>query len=267
MAAALAILVLIATACTIDEPPMSGSRTPGTVAADDERFAKATVVNVVDGVTIDVERDGQMFRVRYLGIEVPGTDAPGPDGVSLGKRARDFNVHLVMSQTVELEKGMVDTDSFGHLIRYVYVDGEMVNKALLTNGYATVAGFPADFKHKTSFALAEEGAKNERRGLWTSPSPVTGQATLSPTPAVVQPFSGGTLPVPPSMRNKTAICDYSGTVQPVIKGNIDRRTGEHIYHVPGSFFYSKTEVSESDGDRWFCTEEEASAAGWKRAKH
>ena len=51
-----------------------------------------------------------------------------------------------------------------------------------------------------------------------------------------------------------------------IKGNISINTGERIYHVPGQEYYSETRVSARHGERWFCTEEEARAAGWRKAR-
>lgn len=50
-----------------------------------------------------------------------------------------------------------------------------------------------------------------------------------------------------------------------IKGNISYQTGERIYHVPGGRWYTRTKINESKGERWFCSEEEARAAGWRRA--
>ncbi|KKC39433.1 hypothetical protein WH87_04270 [Devosia epidermidihirudinis] len=50
-----------------------------------------------------------------------------------------------------------------------------------------------------------------------------------------------------------------------IKGNINTR-GERIYHVPGQRYYNDTKISASHGERWFCTEAEARAAGWRRSK-
>jgi len=52
----------------------------------------------------------------------------------------------------------------------------------------------------------------------------------------------------------------------VIKGNISLKTGERIYHLPGQKYYDKTVISPEDGERWFCTEEEAEANGWRRSK-
>lgn len=55
------------------------------------------------------------------------------------------------------------------------------------------------------------------------------------------------------------------TGQCVIKGNINTQ-GERIYHVPGQRYYNDTVISASHGERWFCSEEEARAAGWRRSK-
>ena len=49
-----------------------------------------------------------------------------------------------------------------------------------------------------------------------------------------------------------------------IKGNISR-DGERIYHVPGQKWYSRTRIDEYEGERWFCDEKEARAAGWRKA--
>lgn len=51
-----------------------------------------------------------------------------------------------------------------------------------------------------------------------------------------------------------------------IKGNISINSGERIYHVPGQMYYSQTRIRMEYGERWFCSEEEARAAGWRRAR-
>jgi hypothetical protein len=52
----------------------------------------------------------------------------------------------------------------------------------------------------------------------------------------------------------------------VIKGNVSYRTGERIYHLPGQTYYSATRIKPAYGERWFCSEAEAQAAGWRKAK-
>ncbi|TCT09165.1 hypothetical protein EDC22_10711 [Tepidamorphus gemmatus] len=50
-----------------------------------------------------------------------------------------------------------------------------------------------------------------------------------------------------------------------IKGNI-AANGQRIYHVPGQEYYAATQVDLARGERWFCSESDARAAGWRRAK-
>lgn len=52
----------------------------------------------------------------------------------------------------------------------------------------------------------------------------------------------------------------------VIKGNVSIETGERIYHVPGQEYYDETVIDEDYGERWFCTEEDAVAAGWRKSR-
>ena len=40
---------------------------------------------------------------------------------------------------------------------------------------------------------------------------------------------------------------------------------KRIYHLPFQQFYPRTRIDESKGERWFCTEQEALEAGWRRS--
>ncbi|MBB4522265.1 MULTISPECIES: succinoglycan biosynthesis protein exoi [Rhizobium] len=51
-----------------------------------------------------------------------------------------------------------------------------------------------------------------------------------------------------------------------IKGNVSIATGERIFHVPGQRRYAETKISPQYGERWFCSEFEAWAAGWRKSK-
>lgn len=52
----------------------------------------------------------------------------------------------------------------------------------------------------------------------------------------------------------------------VIKGNVSSKGKARIYHLPGQTWYGATRISLERGERWFCSEAEARAAGWRRAK-
>jgi len=50
-----------------------------------------------------------------------------------------------------------------------------------------------------------------------------------------------------------------------IKGNVSwRNNDEKIYHCPNWRDYNRTSIDYEDGDRWFCSEQEAIAAGFRK---
>ncbi len=51
-----------------------------------------------------------------------------------------------------------------------------------------------------------------------------------------------------------------------IKGNINRKTGDRVYHLPGQKHYDEVTVEPEAGERWFCSEDEAQSNGWRRSK-
>jgi len=63
-----------------------------------------------------------------------------------------------------------------------------------------------------------------------------------------------------------AVATLAATGNCDIKGNISINTGEHIYHMPGQHFYAETIISPAYGERWFCSEAQAQAAGWRKAR-
>ncbi len=50
-----------------------------------------------------------------------------------------------------------------------------------------------------------------------------------------------------------------------IKGNISIESGRKLYHVSGMEDYDRTIIDPGKGEKWFCSESEAVAAGWRRA--
>ncbi len=239
-----------------DEPPPVVASTPDqSSSAEDPSLG--TVVEILDGVTVEIENAGSVYRVRYLGVAVPISGDSGG--------AAEFNRFLVQGKTVVLAKDLVDRDTDGALLRYVYADGEMVNTKLLTSGWGMVADYPAEFDQVEAFLHAQADAEVNNRGVW---SDAVAQAPDSPTPTPVAPGGfgmGGTLPSPLGPGGP-GICDFSGSTDPIIKGNVDPLSAERLYHVPGGLFYSTTVIDESDGEAWFCTETQAEALGWKRSK-
>jgi micrococcal nuclease len=205
------------------------------------------VVEVIDGDTVDVLTEGRELRVRYIGIDTPETVDPRQPVECFGREASERNRQLVGGRSVGLEPDVSETDQFGRLLRYVWVDGRMVNATLVEEGYATATTFPPDARYADLFAALEAEAREGGRGLWSA-----------------CPAGHGVTPGPSLTADGP--CDFSGTDEPLIKGNISVNTGEKIYHVPGGEYYDQTVISEAKGERWFCTEAEAVAAGWRKSK-
>jgi|GEM_PF-909229 hypothetical protein len=85
----------------------------------------------------------------------------------------------------------------------------------------------------------------------------TGTSTATAVPTVTTPPTRTPLPT-----SSPVTCDYSGTTEAVIKGNIGSG-GEKIYHTPDSSYYSRTIIELDAGERWFCAVTDAIAAGWR----
>lgn len=74
-------------------------------------------------------------------------------------------------------------------------------------------------------------------------------------PVVPAEEVGEVLPVPP----------LEPPCEMIVKGNINTRTGEKIAHSPGQANYDNVKIDEAAGEMWFCSLEEAIAAGWRAA--
>lgn len=52
-----------------------------------------------------------------------------------------------------------------------------------------------------------------------------------------------------------------------IKGNVSFTSWEKIYHIPGCDNYHDTVIDTNYWERWFCSESEARAAWWRKARN
>ncbi len=116
------------------------------------------VTNVIDGDTVDVRVGHQTVRVRYVGINTPERDEP-----CYGE-ARRANAQLVDGKTVTLVRDISNTDRFGRLLRYIYVDGVFVEARLVEMGYAEVVSYPPDTAHFEQLRQLEDQARAANLG-------------------------------------------------------------------------------------------------------
>lgn len=189
---------------------------------------------VIDGDTLEI--DGK--RIRLEGIDAPET------GQSCGRKwfgtwscgaaASEALGDLVAGRRVGCERR--GTDRYGRMIAVCMVDGRDINEAMVRSGYAW-----AFIKYSKSYVGAEAEAREARAGIW--------QGEAEP---------------PWAFREKRwQTAETHAPKGCAIKGNV---TGNgRIYHMPWGSWYAKVKVEEARGERWFCSEAEAQAAGWRPA--
>jgi micrococcal nuclease len=132
------------------------------VTPDDGEWARVT--KIVDGDTIHVDGD---IKVRYIGIDTPETKHPTKGLEPFGREATEANRRLVMGKRVLLVKDVSETDRYGRLLRYVFLeDGTFVNLKLVEDGFARVSTYPPDVRFADLFLEAERKAREGGRGLW-----------------------------------------------------------------------------------------------------
>lgn len=194
-------------------------------------------VRVIDADTWDVGGE----RVRLFGI-----DAPEQDQICQKADGHRWACGQWASTQVRLRYSgqrarctRVDTDRYGRTVARCTVNGRDVGRDVVTDGVAL-----AYRRYSNDYVGDEKAAALAGRGM---------HAAQFQPPAEFRAAKGKAATEPPRSGN----C--------MIKGNISKR-GERIYHAPGQRYYSKTRISASRGERWFCSEDAARAAGWRRAR-
>lgn len=192
---------------------------------------------VTDGDTLSI---GPVI-IRLHGIDAPeaGQQCRRANGKSwqCGAAATNRLAELVEGHRVDCLA--IERDAYRRIIGRCTANGIDVNETLVSEGLAW-----AFTRYSDDFASHEASAQLTGVGIWD------GEAQ-------------------PAWEYRAARWERAADASPrpgcPIKGNINR-AGEKIYHTPWSPWYDRTSIDESKGQRWFCDEEEAQAAGWRAAR-
>ena len=132
------------------------------------------VERVVDGDTLIVQLDDppgselRRERLRLLGIDTPETVKEDTPVEAWGPEASAFTKQFVAGGKVQLEFDKRRVDQYGRYLAYVYVDGQMLNEALVAEGLARVSFYDGDDAAMLRrFRKAESAAKEARKGIWS----------------------------------------------------------------------------------------------------
>lgn len=194
------------------------------------------VARIVDGDTLVLDGDR---RIRLFGIDAPeaGQACGRADGTpyDCGAVATARLADLAEGRTIVCEER--DRDRYGRIVGICRVGGRDLNAVLVSEGLAF-----AYRDYSTLYVPEERTARLARRGVFAG--------TASP------PWEHRA-----AQRVDTAQAGPNGCT---IKGNVGR-SGRRLYHTPASPSFAATRIDPRRGERWFCSEAEARAAGFARA--
>lgn len=154
---------------------------PATLHLEPAGHEDARVVRAIDGDTIEVEvvgrtegpgagaaEPGGIYDVRLIGIDTPESVSPRDPVECYGPEAAEATAALLAGATVRMVRDVEEQDSFGRLLRYVYLGAETANARLVANGYATTYEYPPNVRHSEVFVQVQRQARDAQRGLWSS---------------------------------------------------------------------------------------------------
>lgn len=157
-----------------DENSINNNNNNDNSTVDSSKFIEAKVTRIVDGDTIVVNIQGTEKKVRMIGMNTPESTTKIE---KFGKEASNYTTQKLTDKTVYLEKDVNETDKYGRLLRYVWLEipneitettikEKMFNAILVIEGYAQVATYPPDIKYVDYFTKIQTIAKDANLGLW-----------------------------------------------------------------------------------------------------
>jgi endonuclease YncB( thermonuclease family) len=211
-------------------------------------------------------RDGDQILIGSSRIRLGGIDAPSSDQLCLNDKGERWTCGAAARDELIKHAGGKSwtchtrtTDRRGRIVARCEVEGEDIQKWLVASGWALSY---SRFSH--DYDADEKAAREAKAGMWQGAfiAPWDWRARNKKTTIL-----GATRP--PESAISILLASASGSVAPspdcTIKGNVNR-SGECIYHTPASRWYAKIEMKISKGTRWFCSVDEAEAAGCRETK-
>ena len=212
-------------------------------------------------------REGDQIQIGASKIRLGGIDAPAVDQLCLNNTGERWTCGVAARDELIKHTDGKDwtchvrqaADRRGRVVARCEVDGEDVQKWMVKNGWALSY---ARVSH--DYDADEAAAREAKAGMWQG-------AFIAPWDWRVRNKKTTILGAAKAPPNAHAIllASASGSVAPspdcTIKGNVNG-AGECIYHTPQSRWYAQIKMQVSKGTRWFCSAEEAEAAGCRETR-
>jgi micrococcal nuclease len=124
----------------------------------------------VDGDTIKVILDDKKTTVRFLAIDTPETVHPTKGEQPFGKEASNYTCNKVKNAKkleIEYDKGSSKVDKYDRTLAWIFTDDLLLQKDLISLGYAKVAYLYGDYKYTEDLKKEESIAKSKKLGVWS----------------------------------------------------------------------------------------------------
>lgn len=222
-----------------------------------------------------IVKDGDTIQIGHVAYKLAGVDAPEmdqpcvdehADNWTCGADARDRLAKLINKREVRCEDLGEDKIYQNRRAGICTVVGETVslNQAVIQSGYGVSIDAPPKAGAKASFQADEAAARDKRQGLWRGCFVTPADFRAKSADAKLQGAS-----CPPA--NETALraalfpADLPMPSGCNIRAKQVRRaklTGNvGVYLIPQCQNYA----TQPKPDRWFCSEDDARAAGYRKA--
>ena len=134
-------------------------------------YAKETVKfsKCVDGDTIKIMMNNKEHTIRMLAVDTPESVHPTKPVEYYGKEASEFTCNLVKNAKkieIEYDPNSDKTDKYDRLLVWVFVDGKLLQKELISNGYGKLAYLYDDYKYTKDLETSQESASAKNLGIW-----------------------------------------------------------------------------------------------------
>jgi endonuclease YncB( thermonuclease family) len=223
----------------------------------------AMAADVTGGAKV---READHIAIGSNRIRLAGIDAPSADQLCLNNKSERWTCGVAArDELAKHTEGKTwtchtsQTDRRGRSLARCEVDGEDIQKWLVRSGWALAY---TRFSH--DYEADEAAAREAKVGMWQG-------AFIAPWDWRVRNKKTqilGAAKVPDNAR-AILLASASGAVAPspdcTIKGNVNS-AGECIYHKPGGRWYAQIKMHINKGTRWFCSVEEAEAAGCRETR-
>ena len=113
--------------------------------------------------------EDKKYTIRMLAVDTPESVHPSKPVEYYGKEASNYTCNLVKNAKkieIEYDEDSDKTDKYDRLLVWVFVDGKLLQKELISNGYAKVAYLYGDYKYTKELENAQELASAKSLGIW-----------------------------------------------------------------------------------------------------